>query len=158
MSLDELRDRGLLKPHRTSRQEIADLMSIVEVGLSDARAETISLDRRFSAAYDAARSLATIVLAAGGYRTTGMGQHATTFEATPSIMGDEVTPLSIFFDACRTKRNVIEYRRAGQVTESEVLELIEMAEEFRGRLLAWLRENYPGLVPESDQGAQSQCQ
>jgi hypothetical protein len=41
--LEQWADNGWLKPHRTSRQEISNLLSIVERDLQDARRE-ISAD------------------------------------------------------------------------------------------------------------------
>jgi len=61
-------DSGALRRHRASGQEVADLLDVVERDLGDAQATVISLDRRFATAYSAALTLATVVLAASGYR------------------------------------------------------------------------------------------
>ncbi len=73
MSLNELEAKGRLRRHETSAQEVADLMRMAEAGLADARVEAVTLDRRFCAAYDAARALADPVLACSGYRPAGQG-------------------------------------------------------------------------------------
>jgi len=147
MSLGDLVSTGRLHRHRTSRQEVSNLLGIADLGLRDARVKAISFDRRFSAAYDAARSLATVVLACGGYRTAGYGHHSVTFEALPLIMGGQYSGLSAYFDTCRAKRNIAEYRCAGQVMAQELAELIETTEEFRREVLAWLRKTHPTLYP-----------
>jgi hypothetical protein len=149
MTLDDFAQRGMLHQHTTTAQEIADLWAIAEVGLADARVEAISLDRRFTAAYDAARSLATIPLACAGYRTAGAGHHATTFATLPLTMGGEYQSLVAFLDMCRVKRNVSEYRRVGQVQDGDVQDLIEAAEELRTKLDLWLATKHPTLKPSA---------
>ena len=149
MTLDDLLKRGMLHQHTTTAQEIADLWAIAEVGLADARVAALSPDRRFTAAYDAARSLATLPLACTGYRTAGTGHHATTFATLPLTMGSEYQTLVAFLDLCRVKRNVSEYRRVGQVQEGDVQDLIEAAEELRAKLEQWLATNHPGLKPSA---------
>jgi hypothetical protein len=52
----------LLKPHKTSKQEIAGLFSIVERELRDAQVPGISSDGKFTHAYRACLTLATILL------------------------------------------------------------------------------------------------
>ncbi len=147
MSLTDLVAEGRLRRHRTSRQEIANLFRLADQGLADARVEAVSLDRRFCAAYDAARSLATVVLACAGYRTAGTGQHATVFEALPLVLGATYAELTAYFDACRSKRNVAEYQRAGEIMSQEVAELIDATEAFRDEVLTWLREQHSELAP-----------
>ncbi|MGB8354355.1 MAG: hypothetical protein WCD79_10735 [Chthoniobacteraceae bacterium] len=67
MSLKQWADNGWLRPHKTSPQEIADLLAIVERDLADAEG-AISADWRFGIAYNAALKLCTILLSASGYR------------------------------------------------------------------------------------------
>jgi hypothetical protein len=53
MSLKEWLENGWLRPHQTSREEIRNLLGIVERDLQDAQGE-ISPDWRFGIAYNAA--------------------------------------------------------------------------------------------------------
>ncbi len=147
MNLTDLAELGRLAEHRTSRQEIADLLRLGEAALADANVEAISLDRRFCAAYDAARTLATIALACAGYRPTGQGQHRTVFDALPAVLGEDYSDLAAYLNACRGKRNVAEYRRFGQIMDEEINELIETVESFRDEVLAWLQAHYPDMQP-----------
>jgi hypothetical protein len=136
-----------LQPQTTSPQEIADLFVVADRGLRDARATVISTDLRFSAAYDAALTLATVALRCVGYRTRGVAHHATTFEALPFVMGEQVQPRADLFEACRMKRNVTHYRRAGEVTLREVEELLAAAVAFKGEVEAWVSSQYPQYAP-----------
>jgi hypothetical protein len=62
MTLNQLLADGKLVKHRTSRQEIASLLKVVERDIADASIKTVSSDRRFAIAYNAALQLATIAL------------------------------------------------------------------------------------------------
>ncbi|MHB1362143.1 MAG: SAV_6107 family HEPN domain-containing protein [Thermoleophilia bacterium] len=140
MSLKRLSRNGKLRRQATSVDEIADLLAVVDRDLRDASLKGLSADRRFATAYNAVLQLATVVLRTEGYRTAGLGHHATTFEALPMIMGGEVGDMAYYFDACRAKRNVTDYGRAGSVSESEADELLIVAKEFREKVLRWMEE------------------
>jgi len=145
-TLTDLLNEERLRRHKSSAQEVANLLATAERDLADARLEPVSLDRRFMAAYSAALSLATIPLACAGYRSVGVGHHATVFEALPLVMGEETRPLSEYYDTCRIKRNQAEYRQVGVVTNSEVAGLITSVEEFMAQVREWLEANYPEFV------------
>jgi hypothetical protein len=140
-------ESGALRPHRTSRREIADLLAVVDRDLKDARATAVSLDRRFAIAYSAVLGLATILLAASEYRATARrGHHAITLQALPELMGDEVADLAAYFDSCRVLRNASDYDRAGVVTAADVEELVREATAFRAQVLEWPAEKHPRLA------------
>ena len=60
MSLKQWQEHGCIRPHKTSPQEIAGLLAIVERDLADARGD-ISSDWKFGIAYNAALKLCTII-------------------------------------------------------------------------------------------------
>ncbi|MGD9498487.1 MAG: hypothetical protein AB7Y46_19490 [Armatimonadota bacterium] len=152
MSLSDWERRGRLRRHETSAQEVADLLRLADEALGDARVEVISRDRRFCAAYDAARALADVALACAGYRTAGAGRHVTVFEALPLVLGEAYVDLGRYLNTCRAKRNVSEYERVGQIMLAEVEELIESALALREDVYAWLQAQHPDLLPPTEQG------
>lgn len=97
-------------------------------------------------AYEAALTLATIPLHCAGYETHGRGHHWLTFRALPDIMGSEFIELADYFDVCRTKRNVGTYDRGGQISETEVEELLEEVRRFKGLVEDWLQRHHADLV------------
>ncbi|MDH5683777.1 MAG: SAV_6107 family HEPN domain-containing protein [candidate division WOR-3 bacterium] len=142
MLFKRLLDEGKLKTHRTSATEIADLLKIIERDINDTRLERLSPDRRFAIAYNAALQLATILLYCKGYRAVGAGHHFTVFQAMKEILGKEYNELADYFDSCRSKRNITDYDRAGEISETEVKELIDETLKFKAFVINWVKKNY----------------
>jgi hypothetical protein len=143
MRWQELVAAHRVQPHTTSRQELDSLRAVVERDLNDARVPGLSTDRKFATAYNAVLQLAKMVIACAGYRVVGQGHHLTTFEAVELAMGRSVAPLASYFDACRRKRNMLDYDMANVATETEVGELLEQAEQFRHLVEQWIAQFYP---------------
>src|SRR4030067_628179 len=108
MTLNQWAANGWLKPHKASPQEIRNLFSIVERDLKDASGK-ISSDWRLGIAYNAALKLATILLAAEGYRPERALQHYRAIQAIPLILGEDYRQDVDYLNACRMKRNKVEY-------------------------------------------------
>lgn len=139
---------GWLKAEPTSPQEIDDLLSIVSRDLADAEVEAISDDRRFEAAFSAARTSANIALRACGYRTaTQAGHHQKTIESlefTIQAGSGLIQKLRVL----SKKRNATSYDSAGNVSEHELDQVILLASDLEQTVLAWLRKTHPSLLLE----------
>jgi hypothetical protein len=146
MTLKALLAEERVRPHKTSAGEVGALLRVVDRDLADAALEGLSADRRFATAYSATLGLATIALHAAGYRAIGTGHHWATLHALPEVMGSQEQTRADYLDQCRSKRNVTEYDRAGEVSDSEAAELLAEARAFRADLLAWLKKNHPRLL------------
>lgn len=146
MTLQKWVEFGWLRPHRSSRKEIEGLLSIVDRDLSDARERRISADWRFGIAYNATLKLCTILLHATGYRPERTLQHKRTIDALPLILGEARKDDASYLDACRVKRNKVEYDMAGAATNADAEELLEFAGKLREDVLGWLKTNHPDLV------------
>ena len=66
-----------------------------------------------------------MAVACAGYRTSGVGHHKTTFEAAELALGAGSAPFTTYFDACRRKRNTVDYDRAHVATETEATEVVK---------------------------------
>jgi hypothetical protein len=146
MSLKRWLAENRLRKHKTNKEEILNLLTLVQRDLDDASLAEISTDRRFMIAYDAALTLATIPLYCAGYETHSSGHHWMTFKLLPEVMGEEYSDLANYLDLCRTKRNVGTYDRGGQISRAEVEELISETTQFRAELQLWLERNYSEFV------------
>jgi len=145
MSLQQWAANGWLKFHKTSTQEISNLFSIVDRDLTDAE-KSISPDWRFGIAYNAALKLCTILLQASGYRAEKSLQHYRTIHSLPIILGSNRKKDAEYLEACRKKRNIVEYDYVGGATKDDVKELITFAKELRKDVVEWLRKNHPQLL------------
>jgi len=147
MSLKQWADNGWLRTHQSSRQEIAGLLSIVDRDLHDAATNDLSADWKFGIAYNAALKLCTILVHASGYRPEKTLQHFRTIAALPLILGDSRKDDATYLDACRIKRNTVEYDFAGAATANDAKELLDFTTELRTDTLAWLKKTHPEWVP-----------
>lgn len=147
MTLKQWEEVRWLKPHETSAEEIANLMAIFQRGLKDAENTDISADLRFSAAYNAALKLCTVLLYASGYRPVEKNRaHYIVIRAVPFILGDKHKGDTNYLDACRNKRNTVEYDYVGGATEADAEELVEFSRELEKDVLAWLKKEHPDLM------------
>lgn len=146
MSLKSWLANGWLRTHTTSKQEIGNLLAIVERDLQDAQGG-ISPDWRFGIAYNAALKLCTILLYAEGYRPERTLQHYRTIQCLPIILGEDRKNDAAYLEACRSRRNRVEYDYVGGVSEDDVEELIAFTGSLRQDVLSWLRANHPEYLP-----------
>ena len=144
MSLKDWLNNGWLRQHKSSSEEIRNLFEIVDRDIADSESG-ISPDWRFGIAYNAALKLCTILLCAEGYRPEKNLQHYRTIQALPQILGDKRKKDADYLDACRIKRNTVEYDYVGGATESDADELIEFVKEFKEEVLAWLKVTHPKI-------------
>ena len=145
MSLKQWQEHGWIRPHITSPQEIAGLLAIVERDLADARGE-ISGDWKFGIAYNAALKLCTILMYASGYRPERNAAHQRTLMVLPLILGDERRADAAYLEACRVKRNSVEYDMAGVATASDANELRDFCIQLHATVMNWLKENHRDLI------------
>jgi len=145
MTLKQWADNGWLRPHQTSREEVSNLLAIVERDVKDAEG-SISHDWRFGIAYNAALKLCTILLYAEGYRPARGLHHYRTLAALPVILGSNKKSDAEYLDTCRMKRNVVEYDYVGGVSEEDADELLMFAKEFSDEVIGWLKQDHPELI------------
>lgn len=147
MSLKQWKSNGWLKEHKTSSQEISNLLGITDRDIEDASHSGISADWQFGIAYNAALKLCTILLYVSGFRPEKNLAHYRTLLALPLILGDKYKSDASYLDACRIKRNTVEYDYIGGVSHAEAEELLEFARELRNATVEFLKSNYPDLAP-----------
>lgn len=146
MSLKALLNQDKLRQHKTSREEIKNLLMLVRRDIKDAKLEGLSADRKFACAYNAVLQLATALLYCKGYEPQGLGHHFIVFQAMKEILGSDYYKLADYFDSCRAKRNITDYDYAGGISAQEAHELIREAEGFSEVIINWFKKNYPSLL------------
>jgi hypothetical protein len=66
-------------------------------------------------------------------------QHFRAIQALPVILGEARRDEAIYLDACRMKRNTVEYDVATE-------ELLEFAKSLRKNVLTWLKKHHSDLL------------
>jgi hypothetical protein len=147
MTWQQLVNANRVRTHRTSKQELDDLRTVIERDLHDAGIAGLSADRSFATAYNAALQTAKMAIACAGYRVVGHGHHQVSYEAAELAVGASVSALVAYFELCRRKRNTLDYDVANVVSDVEAAELLQKAQEFKTEVENWIAANHPGFVP-----------
>lgn len=127
----------MVKGQSTSRQEIDNLLGIVERDRAQAQLEGLHPDIQFELLYNAALQLATIVLRLSELRVGRTGHHRETFRAVQELIPDSLVPTMLHFDQARRKRNTLVYDQAGTATEADLKGLRASVDAFE----KWVRDS-----------------
>jgi hypothetical protein len=144
MSWKKLLQDNKVHRHTTSLQELSEIRRLVARDLADAAIPVLSEDRRFATAYNAALQTAKMAVACAGYRVASVpGHHRLTFEGARLALGKPAEHLTDYFDACRRKRNEIDYTGATIATGTEANELLLHAKSFLDMVEGWIMAHHP---------------
>lgn len=145
MSLQDWLRNGWLVEHKSSQEEIRNLLALADRDLADAQVPVLSPDWRFNIAYNAALQAATAALAAAGYRASRDAHHYRVIQSLSHTVKAD-SNLIAKLDKSRKKRNVGGYERAGTVSEGEVGEMVALARQLREAVENWIRKTNPALL------------
>src|ERR1035437_3018557 len=146
MSWKKLLQDNKAHRHTTSRQELHEIRRLVARDLTDAAIPALSEDPRMATAYTAALQTAKRAIACAGYRVASVpGHHRLTFERAKLALGKPAEHLADYFDACRRKRNEIDYTGATIATTTEADELLLHAKSFLKLVEGWIASTHSAL-------------
>ena len=152
MTLELWKQNGWLREYKTSRDEVAGILGLVDRDIADAVQGEISTDWRFNIAYNAGLQLATLVLYAAGYRTgRGESKHYRVIQALPLVMGEDFLSLRDYLDTCRRKRNISEYDAVGTVSVKEADDILQTVQGLKTKVENWLSQKHPEVFPRSEE-------
>jgi len=124
------------------------LRAVIARDLEDAAIQGLSDDRPFATAYNAALQSAKMAILCAGFQLASIpGHHRLTFEAARLALGASAAGHLDFFEACRRKRNVIDYDHASVATHTEAGEIVAEATDFFELVERWIAANHPKLIP-----------
>lgn len=146
MSLKQWKANGWLKPHQTDAQELRNLLEIADRDLQDATSKDLSNDWKFGIAYNAALKLCAMMLFDAGYMPEKNLAHYRTLLSIEYTLGEHRKDDAIYLDACRAKRNHVEYDYVDGASLAEATELVEFAKQLREEVVGKLAAKYPGLA------------
>ena len=145
MSLQDWLKNHWLTEHITSPDEIAKYFRAINRDLQDCKVESLSEDSRITIAYSAVLRAANAALAAEGYRASREQHHYRAIQSLTYTIGAE-TELIAELEQFRKKRNMLIYEGIGTTSMHEANRMIELAEELRERVLAWMKIKHSDLI------------
>ena len=117
-ALDNLVRIGQLKAEPRNALEAARMLAMARTRLADARLANVSLEGRFTSAYNAAHAAALAALRWQGYRSEN---RYTVFQCLAHTVGWPASRWRVL-DAAHQKRNLAEYEDYLEVQEQEPTE------------------------------------
>jgi hypothetical protein len=126
--LDNLVRIGQLKAEPRNEAEVQRMLAMARTRLRDAQLTSLSLEGRFTSAYNAAHAAALAALRWHGYRSEN---RYTVFQCLAHTLGWPAARWRVL-DAAHRKRNLAEYEGFLEVEESTVTELCALVAELIG--------------------------
>ena len=114
--------------------------------IADAESDTLSADWRFGIAYNAALKLCTMMLYDAGFMPEKNLAHYRTLLSIQYTLGAHRNADAEYLDACRVKRNHVEYDYVNGASETEAHELVDFVKELREEVVGKLKAKYPTLI------------
>ncbi len=124
--LDNLVRIGQLKAEPRNAQEVTRMLALAQTRLSDAKLNKLSLEGRFTSAYNAAHAAALAALRWHGYRSEN---RYTVFQCLTHTVGWPANRWRVL-DAAHQKRNLAEYEGYLDVEESTVAEMCALVQSL----------------------------
>lgn len=124
--LDNLVRIGQLKAEPRNVQEAMRMLAMARIRLSDANLNKLSIEGRFTSAYNAAHAGALAALRWHGYRSEN---RYTVFQCLTHTLGWPANRWRVL-DAAHQKRNLAEYEGYLDVEESTVAEMCELVQSL----------------------------
>ena len=124
--LENLVRIGQLKAEPRNTLEAARMLDMARTRLADAKLSKLSLEGRFTSAYNAAHAAALVALRWHGYRSEN---RYTVFQCLTHTLGWPPSRWRVF-DSAHQKRNLAEYEGYLDVEESTVTEMCELVAQL----------------------------
>lgn len=122
--LDNLVRVGQLKAEPRNVQEVTRMLAMAQTRLKDAKLNNLSLEGRFTSAYNAAHAAALAALRWHGYRSEN---RYTVFQCLTHTLGWPAHRWRVL-DTAHQKRNLAEYEGYLDVEESTVAEMCALVQ------------------------------
>ena len=126
LELDNLVRIGQLKTEPRNAQEVARMLAMARNRLNDAKLSSLSLEGRFTSAYNAAHAAALAALRWQGYRSEN---RYTVFQCLTHTLGWPANRWRVL-DTAHQKRNLAEYEGYLEVEEATVADMCALVQSL----------------------------
>ena len=133
-----------LTPTRSfSIEKVRNLLKGSQTDLRDSQVPTVSVGRRFDAAYDSGFRCALALLEATKQESKGPGHHRESLEYLATTLGLEKTSVGELIPVLVQTRNSQRYDAVTSITENMVKATVEWALRVQSETEAWFQKNLP---------------
>jgi DUF1365 family protein len=149
VSLEAWLHEAFITEHTTSQQEISELLAIIDTDLKDAAITELSSERKLGCCFNALLISARVGLRASGYRVSksNRNHHYYAIQSLRhTVKLDADTVLRI--EAVQKKRNVADYVRVGEVSDSVADDTLTFTRDVCQRIREWLNDQHEELATE----------
>ncbi|MCB1217308.1 hypothetical protein KDL44_07935 [bacterium] len=148
MSLSEMEAEGKLQPQVSSTEELRNLRENVLRNLQDASVEVVSNEGRMESAYHAILLSARLALRVNEYRPDNSGNvHVITLDSLQGTLAIDAVKLR-YFQRLRSKRHLILYEGAVEVSDSELETARNEAAQLFRQAVEYVEGFRPGLFAD----------
>ncbi|HEX4427192.1 MAG TPA: hypothetical protein VH079_17465 [Terriglobales bacterium] len=146
MSLQNWLAQGWIQKHKSSREEIRNLLAVADRDLTNAQIPQLSAEWRLMIAYNGALQSANAAIAASGFRvSTKVSHHRYLIESLLFTVQAE-TKLVNQLNRFRKKRNISAYEQSETVSDHEATAMINLAREVHSLVQVWLAKHHAELL------------
>jgi hypothetical protein len=124
--LENLVRIGRLKAEPRNAQEVGRMLAMAQTRLNDAKLQSLSLEGRFTSAYNAAHAAALAALRWHGYRSEN---RYTVFQCLAHTLGWPANRWRVL-DTAHQKRNLAEYEGYLEIEEATVAEMCGLVQSL----------------------------
>ncbi len=146
MSLEDLLRFAKVEKHKTSPEEIADLLGVADRCMADASQKAISTELRFITAYQAALAAGEALMHCYGIKAPKTNHHFMVWESLRHILDTSFKDTLALFNDARSKRGEAFYDHATVTSETELDELLKEAKKFVDYVKARIRKEFSALA------------
>jgi hypothetical protein len=130
MALENWSQAGKLVKHKTTKEELEAIFSVIERCFKDAALKGLSSDQKYILSYQAALEIGMAFIYCHGYRPIKTGHHYITWQCLKELLGEKNRKAILLFEDAAKKRSKLSYDIAGLASQKEADEMYRESQSF----------------------------
>jgi len=130
MALKSWFEIGKLIRHKTNREELEAIFSVIDRCFNDAELKGLSSDQKYIISYQAAFEVSRAFIYCHGYRPIKTGHHYIVWQCMKDLVSADTRKTILLFETAAKKRNKLTYDIAGLASQKEADEIYKEAKAF----------------------------
>jgi len=130
MALENWFQAGKLVKHKTTKEELEAIFSVIDRCFKDAALKGLSSDQKYILSYQAALEVGMVLIYCHGYRPIKTGHHYITWQCLKELLGEKNRKAILLFEDAAKKRSKLSYDIAGLASQKEADEMYRESQSF----------------------------